>query len=93
MRWAFIAIVAASFLAGFSVGVRYQEGRQAVATLAAQRVAFDAAETASRHEVARLEAERGRAALASQMEDMARADENASRLCLGADSVLRLNAR
>lgn len=57
----------------------------------AQQVAYENAERLSRKEAERLALEVERDALALELEDAARADPDASRPALGADSVRRLN--
>lgn len=85
--------ILAGLMAAYTAGVMVEAGRQASATLRAQNEAFRAAENASRMEAARLMAERERDDMARSMEEAANADKDASRLCLGPDSVMRLNKR
>jgi hypothetical protein len=95
-QWLLIAgliCVILSGIGGYRVGVKLEAGRTAVAIAKAQKDAFRAAEIASTAEEKRLAAEFQRAQSMIQLEDEANADEDASRLCLGADSVLRLNKR
>lgn len=92
-QWAFVICVAVAGISGYSLGYQVEAGRNAKSVLAAQHETFKAAEAASRQEEARLAAERERNAIALQLEDAANADTNAGRVCLGSDSVLRLNQR
>lgn len=88
-----VAIAAALWLHGASVGKARCQLAHAGTQAAAMKAAFDAAEIASRKEAARLEAEAAREALARELEDAANADPARSPDCLPADRVRRLNER
>jgi hypothetical protein len=87
-----ISVVVAG-IGGYFTGVKLEAGRQAIQLAKAQKDAFRAAEAASISEEKRLVAEFQRAQTMIQLEDEANADEAAGNMCLGADSVMRLNRR
>jgi hypothetical protein len=87
-----IAVVVAG-IGGYLTGVKLEAGRQAVQLAKAQRAVVRAAEAASVSEEKRLAAEFQRAQAMIQLEDEANADTAAGNMCLGADSVMRLNRR
>lgn len=87
-----VAVIVAG-IGGYFMGVRIEAGRQAIQVANAQRAAVRAAEAASVSEEKRLAAEFQRAQAMIQLEDEANADTAAGNMCLGADSVMRLNRR
>jgi len=87
-----IAVVVAG-IGGYFTGVRLEAGRQAIQLAKAQQAVVRAAEAASVSEEKRLVAEFQRAQSMIQLEDEANADTAAGNMCLGADSVMRLNRR
>jgi hypothetical protein len=87
-----IAVVVAG-IGGYFTGVRLEAGRQAIQLAKAQQAVVRAAEAASVSEEKRLAAEFQRAQSMIQLEDEANADTAAGNMCLGADSVMRLNRR
>ncbi len=82
-----------SGIVGYQMGVKLEAGRYAVALAKAQKDAFRAAEIASASEEKRLAAQAEYEQAVMRLEDEANADKDASRICLGADSVMRLNKR
>lgn len=87
-----IAVVLAG-IGGYFTGARIEAGRQAIQLAKAQQAMVRAAEAASVSEEKRLAAEFQRAQTMIQLEDEANADKAAGNMCLGADSVMRLNRR
>jgi hypothetical protein len=87
-----IAVVVAG-IGGYFTGVRLEAGRQAIQLAKAQQAVVRAAEAASVSEEKRLAAEFQRAQSMIHLEDEANADTAAGNMCLGADSVMRLNRR
>lgn len=91
-----IALAAALVLAalagwqGYRLGVDRTEARVAAEAEALRQRLARVAEEASRREAARLALEAERDALARDLEDLARADPDAARPALSADSVRRL---
>lgn len=88
-----LAIGAALFAAGDHLGYGRAEDDQALRVAEAQRRAIEKSNEVNRLEAARLALQRERDQLALDLEDAARADPDASRPALGADSVRRLNQR
>lgn len=91
--WVILVCIAVAAGGGYRLGVQVEAGRNARTILAAQHETFKAAEAASRQEEMRLAAERERDIAGMKLEDAANADANASRVCLGPDSVMRINQR
>lgn len=91
-----LAVAAAISIPGvkaYRMGYSASEARHAADLLKAQRETAEAAELASRKEQERLAAEAARAEKDRELEDAAARDPDADRMCLGPDSVQRLNSR
>lgn len=94
MRYAILAaLLIATGVQGYRMGVSAEATRAALKLAEAQREAIQAAERATDAEAARLAMQAERDLLAQSLEDAAHADPDASVLALGADSVRRLNRR
>jgi len=86
-------VCVALFGSGYIVGGTHAKNRYEARAIAAQRVAYANAERLSRIEAERLALQAERDALSLELEDAARADPDADRPALSADSVRRLNSR
>lgn len=88
-----LALSALTGWQGYRMGVSAEETRQALLLTDAQRRAIERTNDANRAEAERLALQAERDALALELEDLARADPDASRPALSAGSVRRLNSR